>query len=179
MIAALTVDFGKLEAWVAMKFLVFSKVKEKAEIQGKIKEIMKNGCPSYSIVKNWVSRFHTSHFEVTDEPWSGWPTSTTTEDKADAVHIMILENHWISARVIGETLGISCVNVGHIIQNILDMRKLSSKWLLKCQNADQQCFRGMTSKAIWGQFSVGEADLKAHLITMDETWLHHYDPQTK
>ncbi|KAK7085039.1 hypothetical protein SK128_002470 [Halocaridina rubra] len=98
MMAATTVDYGKIEAWVVMEFL-FLQGKGAAEIHGK----MKDDCPLYSTVKSWVARFWTSHLEVTDEPWSGRPISTTTEDKANSVNAMILENHQISAKVIAET----------------------------------------------------------------------------
>ena len=178
MMSAPTVDFGKIEARAVMKF-VFLQDKGAAEIHGEMKNVLKDDCPSYSTVKMWVSRFRTGHFEVTDEPRSGRPSSATTEEKADAVHVMILEDRRISANVIAETLGISRERVGHIIHNILDMRKLSAKWVPKCLNADQKRIRVTTSKAILDRFAAGMADFMARLVTMDETWLHHYDPQTK
>ncbi|XP_076048668.1 uncharacterized protein LOC143029705 [Oratosquilla oratoria] len=169
-IAAPTVDFGKIEAQVIMNFL-FLQDKGVAEIHGEMKDVLKDDCLSHSTVKMWVSRFWTGHFEVTGEPRSGQPTSATTEEKADTVHVMILKDCRISAKVIAETLGISHERVGHIIHNILDMRKLSTKWVPKCLNADQKRIR-VTSKP------VGMTDFMAHLVTMDETWLH-YDPLTK
>ncbi|XP_029648176.1 uncharacterized protein LOC115222142 [Octopus sinensis] len=120
------VDFGKIEARVVMKFL-FSQSKGAAGIHGEKKEGLKDGCQSCSRVKIWVSRFRTGYFEFTDEPRSRRPTSETPGNKANAVHAMILENQWISVKVIAETLGISRERVGHIIHNILDMRKLSAK----------------------------------------------------
>uniref|UniRef100_A0A0L8GGK9 Mos1 transposase HTH domain-containing protein n=1 Tax=Octopus bimaculoides TaxID=37653 RepID=A0A0L8GGK9_OCTBM len=60
-----------------------------------MKEVLKDGCPSYSTVKIWVPRFWTDHFKVTDGPQSGQPTSATTEDKVNVLHITILENCWI------------------------------------------------------------------------------------
>ncbi|XP_076057310.1 histone-lysine N-methyltransferase SETMAR-like [Oratosquilla oratoria] len=174
MMAAPTVDFGKIEARAVMKFL-FLQGKGVVEIHGEMKDVLKDDCPSYSTVKMWVSRFQTGHFKVTDEPRSRRPTSATTEEKADAVHIMILEDRQISAKVIAETLEISHKRVGHII---LDMRKLSAKWVLKCLNADQKRIRVTTSKVILDQFAAGMADFMARLVTMDETWLHHYDHQS-
>eukprot|EP00106_Octopus_bimaculoides_P015241 XP_014782683.1 PREDICTED: uncharacterized protein LOC106878094 [Octopus bimaculoides] len=149
--AAPTMYFGKIEAWLIMK-LLFLLGKGAVEIHGEMKEVLKDGCPSYSTEKIWVSRFQTGHFEVTDEPQSGQPALATKK----------------------EALEISCERVGHIIHNILDMRKLSAK----CLNSDQKCIR-MTSKVNLDWFAVREADFMAHLVTMDETWLHHYDPQTK
>eukprot|EP00106_Octopus_bimaculoides_P014955 XP_014782397.1 PREDICTED: uncharacterized protein LOC106877875 [Octopus bimaculoides] len=118
-----------------------------------IKEVLKDGCSSYSTVKIWVSRYRTGHFEVIDEPQSGQPTSMTTEDKANAVHIMILEECRISVKVIAETLGIFRERVDHIVHNIVDLRKLSAKWVPKCLNADQKCITVTTTRAILDQFA--------------------------
>ncbi|CAI9728225.1 Histone-lysine N-methyltransferase SETMAR [Octopus vulgaris] len=75
MMAAPTVDFSKIEAPAITKFL-FLQGKGAAEIHGEMKKVLKDGCPSYSTVKIWVSKFQTGNFEVTDEPRSCQLTST-------------------------------------------------------------------------------------------------------
>ena len=59
------------------------------------------------------------------------------------------------------------------------MRKLSAKWVPKCLNADQKLTRVATCQAILDHFAAGEMDFLACFVTMDETWIHHYDPLTK
>jgi hypothetical protein len=49
-----------------------------------------------------------------------------------------VEDHQISAKSIAEQLGISLGQVGSIIHEDLDVRKLSVKWVPKCLNADQK-----------------------------------------
>ncbi|XP_029638077.1 uncharacterized protein LOC115213284 [Octopus sinensis] len=134
--------------------------------------MLKDGYLSYS-------KFLTDYFKSTDVPRSGRPTSATAESRADAVHVMFLEDGWSSTKVIAEILGISREGLNHIIHNILDMRKFSAKWVPKCLNADQKHIRMMTSKAILDRFAAEEADFMARSVTMDEIWFHHYDPQTK
>ncbi|CAI9720411.1 Hypothetical predicted protein [Octopus vulgaris] len=85
----------------------------------------------------------------------------------DAVHITILENRLIAAAFIVETGDLYRERVGYII-HILDMRKLSEKWVLKCLNRDEKRIRVTTSKAILDRFAAGEADFIARLVTMDE-----------
>ena len=51
----MAVDFGKIEARVVMKFL-FLQGKGAAEINGEMKDVLKDDCPSYSTVKMWVSK---------------------------------------------------------------------------------------------------------------------------
>jgi hypothetical protein len=48
---------------------------------------------------------------------------------------MILADRRISAKKIAVTLAISRERVGYIIHTILDMKKLSAKWLLKFLSA--------------------------------------------
>jgi hypothetical protein len=63
----------------------------------------------------------------------------TIPENVDAIHSMILNDRRISAKKIAETLAISLGQVGYIIHEFLDMRKLSAKWVPKCLNADQKC----------------------------------------
>ena len=54
--------------------------------------------------------------------------------------------------MISETLQMSRERVSHVIYNVLDMRKLSAKWIPKCLNADQKWERVAASKSILDQF---------------------------
>ena len=59
------------------------------------------------------------------------------------------------------------------------MRKLYAKWVPKCMNADQKCQRCQSSEQIFEFFRRDPNDFLSRLVTMDETWLCHYDPKTK
>jgi len=90
-----------------------------------------------------------------------------------------LKDRRISAKSIAEQLGISRERVGSIIHEYLDMRKLSAKWVLKCLNADQKRQRCQSSEQRLEFFLRDPNDFLSRLVTMDETWLYHYDPETK
>jgi len=62
----------------------------------------------------------------------------TTPEIIDQIHKLILEDRRILAKSIAEQLGISHEQVGSIIHEDLDMRKLSTKLVLKCLNMDQK-----------------------------------------
>jgi hypothetical protein len=70
----------------------------------------------------------------------------------DAIHSMILDDRKISAKNIPETLVLSWEMVGYIIHEILDIRKLSGKWVPKCLDAAQKCDRVGASQAILDWF---------------------------
>jgi hypothetical protein len=65
---------------------------------------------------------------------------------------MILDDRRISAKKIAGTLAISRERVGYIIHVILDMRKVSAKWVPRCINADQKRDRALASQAILNLF---------------------------
>jgi len=90
-----------------------------------------------------------------------------------------LEDCRISAKSIAQQLGISRERVGSIIHEDLDTPKLSTKWVSKCLNADQKRQRCQSSEQLPEFFRRDPNDFLSRLVTMDETWLHHYDPETK
>ena len=59
------------------------------------------------------------------------------------------------------------------------MRKLSAKWVPNCMNVDQKSQRCQSSEQHLGFFRRDPNDLLSRLLTMDETWLYHYEPETK
>jgi len=59
------------------------------------------------------------------------------------------------------------------------MRKLSAKWAPKRLHADQKRQRRQSSEQILEFFRCDSNDFLSRLVTMDETWLYHYDPETK
>jgi len=103
----------------------------------------------------------------------------TTPEIIDQIHELILEDCRISAKSIAEQLGISREQVGSIIHEDLDMQKLSTKWVLKCLNADKKCQRCHSSEELLEFFWHHPNNFLSRLVTMDETWLYHYDPETK
>jgi hypothetical protein len=62
-----------------------------------------------------------------DEERSGRPTKSP--ENVDANHSMILDGRRIFAKMIAQTRAISEERMGYIIHEILDMRKLSAKWV--------------------------------------------------
>ena len=59
------------------------------------------------------------------------------------------------------------------------MRKLSAKWVPKCLNADQKRQRRQLSEQLLEYFRHDPNDFLSWLVTIYETWLYHYDQETK
>ena len=103
----------------------------------------------------------------------------TTTEIIDQIHDKILEDQEISAKSVAEQLGISRERVASITHEDLDMRKLSAMWVPKFLNADQKSQRCQSSEQLLEFFRRDPNDFQSQLLTMDKTWLYHYDPETK
>jgi len=113
-----------------------------------LRETLGEHVPSYATVKNLVAQFKRGNFSTCDAPRPGITKTVTTPEFIDQICRVTLEDHRISAKSVSEQLGISREQVGSIIHEDLDMRKLSAKWNPKCLNADQKCQRRQSSEQI-------------------------------
>ena len=126
-----------------------------------------------------VAQFKRGNFSTRDAPRPGRPKTVTTPEIIDQIHEIILDERRISAKSITENLGISRERVWSIIHEDLDMRKLSAKGVPKYLNADQIRQRCQSSEQFLEFFRHDPNDFLSRLVTMDETWLYQYDPETK
>ena len=149
------------------------------EIHAILIETLGEHAPSYATVKDWVAQFKRGNFSTCDAPCPGRPKTVTSPEITAQIHELILEDRRISTKSIAEQLGISREKVGSITHKDLDMRKLSAKWVSKSLNADQKRQRCQSSEPLSEFFRRDPNDFRSRLVTMDETWLHHYDPETK
>jgi len=126
-----------------------------------------------------VAQFKRGDFSTCDGPRPGRPKTVTTPKIVDQIHELILKDRRISAKSIAGQLGISRERIGSVIHDDLDMRKLSAKWIPECLNADQKSQRCQSSEQLLECFRRDPNNFLSRLVTMDETWLYHYDPETK
>ena len=164
-------DFNNMEKRSVISFF-FLQGKATKEIHAILTETLEEYAPLYATVKNWVAQLKRGDFSTCDAPSPGRPKTMTTPEIIDQIHQLILEDHRISAKSIAEQLGISREWVGSIIHEDLDMGKLSAKWVPKYLNADLKRQRCQSSE----QLRRDPNDFLSRLVTMDETWLYHYNP---
>ena len=80
---------------------------------------------------------------------------------------------------ITETIGMSKECVGYILHEELDMKKLCARWVPHVLTVDQKCTRMKISEECLEHFNENKTDFVHRFITMDETWIHHYTPESK
>jgi len=170
-------DFNNMETRAVIKF--FFSCKAPKEIHAILTETLGEHAPSYATVKNWVVQLKRGNFSTCNAPRPGRPKTVTTPEIIDQIHALILEDRRISAKSIAEQLGISRERVVSIFHEDLDMRKLSAKWVPKSLNADQKRQRCQSSEQLLEFFRRDPNDFLLRLVTVDETYLYFYDPETK
>ncbi|XP_014485173.1 PREDICTED: uncharacterized protein LOC106749835 [Dinoponera quadriceps] len=103
----------------------------------------------------------------------------TTEDNVTKIHDFVLADRRLKVREIAETVGISKDRVGHILHKILGMRKLSARWVQRLLTPDNKRNRETTSEQCLTLFKRNPKEFLRRFVTVDETWIHWYTPETK
>jgi len=128
-------------------------------------------------VKNWFNEFQRGRTSVFDEPRLGAPKTATTEDNVTKIHDLVLADRRLKIREIAETVEMSKGRVGHILHEILGMRKLSARWVPRLLTPDNKRNRGTTSERCLTLFKRNPKEFLRRFVTVDETWIHWYTPE--
>lgn len=91
---------------------------------------------------------------------------------------MILEDRKLRLICVADTLKISKERVGHIVHEYLGMRKLCAKWVPRELTIDQKQERVDASEQCLELFNRNRSEFLRRYVTIDETWIHHYTPES-
>lgn len=144
-----------------------------------MKETYGEDAPSYDVVKHWHRQFKCGRTSVETAPIPGRPQSAIDEDTIRQVEAAILDDRRITVRQLAEDVKISVGSVEKIIHDHLYMRKLSARWIPRLLTPFQKQERVKCSQDLLAMCQENQEDFFDRLITQDETWVHHYDPETK
>ncbi|XP_030750541.1 protein GVQW3-like [Sitophilus oryzae] len=168
----------KIEYRAVIKYLVL-KGNTPTQIKHEFDSVYEDSAPSFTTVKFWAAEFKRGRKSLGDDERSGRPKTATTDDNIAKVHQMMLDDRRIKVRKIAEVMNISKDYVCHTLNQDLGMRKLSARWVPRLLTLDQKRVRMNISNSMLAQFRVNKSEVWRLLITADETWIHHYTPETK
>ena len=109
----------------------------------------------------------------------GQPNEVVTSKTIKKVHQIVFENRKLNLREIADTLKISYCSVYAILHVHSSMRKLLWKWVPRLLTVDQKRQRVVDSKRCLELFRKNKPNFLRQYATMDETWIHHYTPESK
>jgi len=59
------------------------------------------------------------------------------------------------------------------------MKKVSARWVPHMLSDVQKADRAKTSASLLSLFNENPVNFISRFVTVDETWLHHFDPESK
>ncbi|GFX04316.1 histone-lysine N-methyltransferase SETMAR [Trichonephila clavipes] len=135
--------------------------------------------PSFTTVKFWAAEFKLGRKSLGDVERWGRPNIATTDENIAKIHQMGLDDPRLVVREIAEVMNMSKERVYQILNQHLGMGKLSAHWVPRLLTLDQKRVRMSISNALLVHFWRNKSEFWRRLITVDESWIHHYTPKTK
>ncbi|GFR72724.1 histone-lysine N-methyltransferase SETMAR, partial [Elysia marginata] len=91
---------------------------------------------------------------------------------------MIVANRRVKQKDIANALDISKERVHHIITVHLGYRKVSARWVLRQLTVEMKAQRKTICTQLLERFTHDGKHFLRSIITGDESWVHHYDPES-
>ena len=126
----------------------------------------------------WVGEFKRGRTSLEDEARSGRPLGATDEEMCKKVRDLVYSDRRIQMEEIVQALRISHGSVSTILHDRLGMRKLTARWVPKSLSDEQMTTRASVCSALLQRFR-SKDDFLLRLVTVDETWVHYYEPENK
>ena len=168
---------SKVEYRAVIRYLCL-KGKTGKEIHSDLANVYGSSAASYAQVKCWVGEFKRGRMSLEDEARPGHPPDATDREMCKKVPDLVYSDRRIQVEEIAQALGISHGNVSTILHDHLGMRKLTARWVPKPLSDEQMAARASAGSALLQCFMLKD-DFLLHLVTVDETLVHYYEPENK
>ena len=158
---------------------MYLKGKTVQEIHCELTSVYGSSAPSYAQVKFWVGEFKRGRTSLEDENKSGRPSDATDEEMCNKVRDLVYSDRRVKVEEIANALHISHGSVSKSLHDRLGLRKLTASWVPKSLSDEQMATRASIRSALLKWFRSKEDDVLSCLVTVDETWVHYYEPEKK
>ena len=172
-------SFSSKVEYRAVILYLYLKGKTGQEIHCKLTNVYGSSAPLYAQVKFWVGEFKLGRMSLEDETRSGCPPDATDEEMCNKVRDLVYSDKQIKEEEIANALHISHGSVSTILHDRLGMSKLTAHWVTKSLSDEQMANRASVCSALLKRLRSKEDDLLSRLVTVDETWVHYYEPENK
>ena len=169
---------SKVEYHAVIRYL-YLKGKTGQEIHCELTNVYGSSAPSYAQVKFWVGEFKCSRTSLEDKTRSRRPSDATNEEMCNKVRDLVSTDRRIKVEDIANALHISHGSVSTTLHDHLGMHKLTACWVPKSLSDEQMATRASVYSALLKRFRSKEDNFLSRLVTVDETWVHYYEPENK
>ena len=150
-----------------------------AQIKAELGEVHGDSAPSLKTIYFWINEFKRGRTRTEDEARSGRPVEVTTPEMIAKIHRIVMDDRRMKVRDIAEIVGISVDRVHNILHEKLEMKKLCARWVPRLLTIDQKRKRHDISQQCLSKLKRNSQDFWRRFVTVDETWIHHYTPESK
>lgn len=165
---------GDVETRAVIKFCV-GLGKTPTQTLNLIESGMKRKC-SRALVFKWHNRFRNGRESINDDERCG-RSPTVRKSLAEKVKEMIYEDRRLTVRAISADLGVSLSTIHTILKDDLNMNKVSARWVPRLLKPKEK--RVNASLEFVQRYETEGDEFLNRIITTDETWLWHFDPESK
>jgi len=145
-------------------------------------EKLKRAYGERAVSRTQVCRWHKSFLDgresEEDEPRSGRPCTSKTEENVTKVRNLVRSDRRLTVRMISSVLNLNRQTVHKILTFELGMQKICAKLVPKIITNVQKENRRNVCLDLLERIESDKKFFK-HAITGDETWIFEYDPDTK
>jgi [histone H3]-lysine36 N-dimethyltransferase SETMAR len=169
---------GKTEQRYAVKFC-FKLGKTQTETIEMLSTAYGQSAMKRTSVKKWYNRFKSGEETVLSQERSGRPSTSVTEDNKSKVDELVRKNRRITVNDMVNEVGISVGSIVSILSE-LGYRKVCARWVPHLLTEEQRQTRISICQQWRSQMRrQGANNFLKRVVTCDETWVHHYDPESK
>jgi len=137
-----------------------------------MKETLGDSAPAYSTVTTWHAEFKRGRSSCDDLHWCGRLATSVNEET-------VQKSTNLSVCFIAESVGISTGRVRLILMENLLMKKMSAWWVPQMFSDAQKANRVDVSTSLLRLFNENPSNFISRFLTVDETWHHQFDPESK
>ncbi|GFN94946.1 histone-lysine N-methyltransferase SETMAR [Plakobranchus ocellatus] len=153
-----------------------------ANIHARMKTVYAEMCISDCAIRKWVRIFKGEEPRETilrDRQCSGRPLSASDTAHREKVDCMIKAHRRVKQREIADEVGISKERVHHIVTTVLGYRKVSARLVPRQLTVEIKAQRKDMYTQLLDRYNAEGKAFLQHILTGDESWVHHYDPECK
>ena len=134
---------------------------------------------SRSLVFKWHKRFSDSRGSLIDNKREGRPSFKTSDVVKNEVCNVINGDRRLTVREVADKCVISKTTVQEILVQELHMNRICARWVPRMLSEENMTNRTEASRQFLRKLSQSRIGFLDRIITIDETWFHYYDPETK
>ncbi|KAI6658845.1 hypothetical protein LOD99_15170 [Oopsacas minuta] len=163
----------------AMISILFKLEKSRLEIRETLQKHFPNIVPCLRTVERWYSEFIHGNFILEDGARPGRSSITHTVENVELVFDEVTKDPLVTYARLEHETKLSSGSINVILHKELGLRKLCGRWIPHSLSSHQKKCPVDFCKIMLKRFVNGTSRAVSEILTGDETWRYHYDPETK